>query len=343
MNLVHTADDQSVIVKSSLEMARLQAFYLFLVLKSVLSAVPHSHSHGGGERMQDGARSPKDHGHYKDGVHDASFDHEAILGSTREAEEFDQLSPDEAKKRLSLLVDKMDESGDGLIDKTELKNWILASFKSLSKEESSERFEDSDLNRDGVVTWLEYRQEEFDIDEDEDVENLKEDPERLEELAILEEDQILFEAADKDQNESLTKEEFLSFTHPEEDAEMIRPALERAKQAKDKNNDGKIDFQEFVGDRGKDQSKDWLLGEKERFDEDLDKNQDGSLDDAEIIAWVIPDSDEIASDEVNHLFAGADEDVDGLLSKDEILNNHDLFVGGEVTNYGEMLRNKEEL
>ena len=320
-------------------MAKIKAFYIILGFQSVLSAVPHSHSHGGGERVQDGARSPRDNDHYKDGAHDASFDHEAILGSAREAQEFDQLSPEEAKKRLSVLVDKMDASGNGMIDKTELKNWILASFKSLSKEESNERFEDSDANRDGVVTWLEYRQEEFDIDEDEDVES----PERLEELAMLEEDRILFEAADKDENEQLTKEEFLSFTHPEEDAEMIRPALERSKQAKNKNNDGKIDFQEFIGDRGKDQSKDWLLGEKERFDEDLDKNQDGSLDDAEIIAWVIPDSDEIASDEVNHLFAGADEDVDGLLSKDEILNNHDLFVGGEVTNYGEMLRNKEEL
>merc|ERR1719414_1934951 len=122
---------------------------------------------------------------------------------------------------------------------------------------------------------------------------------------------------------------------------MIRPVLTLTLKAKDKNGDGKVDFQEYVGDRGKDQTKDWLTQEKERFDEDLDKNKDGSLDDAEIIAWVIPDNNEIASDEVNHLFAGADEDVDGLLSKDEILNNHDLFVGGEVTNYGEMLRNKE--
>ena len=46
----------------------------------VLGAVPHSHSHGAGERMQDGAYSPRDHGHYKDGAHDAAFDHEAILG-----------------------------------------------------------------------------------------------------------------------------------------------------------------------------------------------------------------------------------------------------------------------
>ena len=231
----------------------------------------------------------------------------------------------------------MDTDQDGSVDKKELHAWILQSFKSLSKEESNERFEDSDADRDGVVTWLEYRSEEFDIDEDEDIENLKSDPERTEELSMLEEDHILFQAADKDQDGKLTKEEFLSFSHPEEDAEMIRPVLERAKTAKDRNNDGKIDFQEYIGDRGKDQSKDWLVGEKERFDADLDKNSDGSLDDAEIIAWVIPDNDEIATDEVNHLFAGADEDVDGLLTLTEILNNHELFVGSEATDYGELL------
>ena len=34
--------------------------------------------------------------------------------------------------------------------------------------------------------------------------------------------------------------------------------------------------------------------------------------------------------QVNHLFAGADGDVDGVLSFEEILNNHELFVGSEV-------------
>ena len=85
--------------------------HLIIGFQIVLSAVPHSHSHGSGERMQDGAYSPRDHGHYKDGAHDSSFDHEAILGSTKEAEEFDQLSPEEAKSRLSVLIDKMDSSG----------------------------------------------------------------------------------------------------------------------------------------------------------------------------------------------------------------------------------------
>ena len=60
---------------------------------------------------------------------------------------------------------------------------------------------------------------------------------------MMEEDKILFEAADKNQDGKLSQLEFLSFTHPEEDAEMIRPVLSLTKKAKDLNNDGKIDFQ----------------------------------------------------------------------------------------------------
>lgn len=199
------------------------------------------------------------------------------------------------------------------------------------------RFDEGDEDGDGAVTWPEYLRGEFDIDEDESIDKFKSDPERQDDIALIEEDQILFQAADKDRDGKLTKTEYLAFTHPEEDPEMIRPVLALTLKSKDKNGDGKIDFKEYVGDRAKDQTKEWLVDEKERFDSDLDKDKDGSLNEAEIIAWVIPDNTEIATDEVNHLFAGADEDVDGLLSEQEIVNNHDLFVGSEATDYGEHL------
>jgi hypothetical protein len=37
--------------------------------------------------------------------------------------------------------------------------------------------------------------------------------------------------------------------------------------------------------------------------------------------------------QVNHLMAGADTDVNGVLSFEEILDNHDLFVGSEVNQF----------
>lgn len=50
------------------------------------------------------------------------------IGSVKEAEEYDRLTPEESKQRLSLLLPKMDLNGDQNIDRLELKKWILNSF-----------------------------------------------------------------------------------------------------------------------------------------------------------------------------------------------------------------------
>lgn len=50
---------------------------------------------------------------------------------------------------------------------------------------------------------------------------------------------------------------------------------------------------------------------------------------------------EIANDEVDHLFAGSDDDHDNRLSFDEILDHHDAFVGSEATDYGDHLQEIE--
>lgn len=56
---------------------------------------------------------------------------------------------------------------------------------------------------------------------------------------------------------------------------------------------------------------------------------------------------DVASEEVDHLFAAADNDHDDRLSYDEIVDNHDIFVGSEATDYGDHLQNidkfKDEL
>ena len=69
------------------------------------------------EREGDGAFSPRDHLHGEGEEHDSAFDHEAILGSRKEAEEFDELTPEEAKKRLKLLLEKMDRNMDGNVER----------------------------------------------------------------------------------------------------------------------------------------------------------------------------------------------------------------------------------
>ena len=74
---------------------------LLLQCQSTSPVFPNSHLQSG-ERMSDGAFSPRDHKHGSGEEHDNSFDHEAILGSRKDAEEYDDLPPEEAKRRLGV-------------------------------------------------------------------------------------------------------------------------------------------------------------------------------------------------------------------------------------------------
>lgn len=318
---------------------RVTAQVWFLTLLLVLTeqaAHNHNRKEKGGERESDGAFSPRDHHHGAGEDHNNAFDHEAILGSRKEAEEFDELEPEEAKRRLGVLLTKMDRDNDEAIDRNEMYAWILRSFKALSKEDSDERFEETDTDENGLISWAEYKSEEFDFDDEEldlDDDSVKE------ELLLMEEDKMLFDAADVNSDGNLDKAEFLSFSHPEEDPSMNPHVVDQVLKEKDADKNGEVSFQEYIGDRGKDKDKEWLLEEKERFDNELDKNGDNILNREEIIAWIIPSNEDIAKEEVDHLFAGADADMDELLKFDEILKNHELFVGSEATDYGAHLEN----
>ncbi len=215
-----------------------------------LHASPHSHKHLGSEREMDGAYSPRDHSHYEGEDHNVEFDHEAILGSTREAEEFDHLPPEEAKKRLAILLTKMDLNGDSEITTLELKQWILRSFKSLSEEESREKLNEVDLDKDNYVTWNEYKAETYGVDDEAEEGSIFSGKEHAEEKALMKNDKELFETADINKDGKLNSQEFLSFTHPEEAPHMLEVILRQTLEEKDTNKDGFIDFQEYIGDRG---------------------------------------------------------------------------------------------
>jgi len=150
---------------------------------------------------------------------------------------------------------------------------------------------------------------------------------------------FLFLAADTNGDGTLDKAEFLAFSHPEEDENMKPHVVAQVLKSKDKDGDGSLSFQEYLGARGEGKDKEWLLTEKDRFDNDLDGNGDHLLNEAEIMAWIVPSNNDIAEEEVNHLFAGADADLDGRLTFAEVLDNHELFVGSEVTDYGDHLHN----
>lgn len=295
----------------------------------------------GKERLEDGAFSPRDRLHYdNEDHHHSEFDHEAIIGSVKEAEEFHDLSPEESKKRLAILVSKMDLNNDKFIDRHELKAWILRSFKKLSEEESEDRFDDLDENNDEKVSWDEYTKDVYGVYGDDGVKRNTLDDE--EENKLLNDDKEMFDAADLNKDGYLSASEHLLFHSPEESSHMLPIILKQTLRDKDLNNDGVINFQEFIGDNAKNHDKEWLISEKERFDNDFDKDNDGFLNHNEILSWIVPSNEEVASEEVSHLFAASDDNHDDRLSYDEIIDKYDIFVGSEATDYGDHLQNIDE-
>ncbi|KAK3745855.1 hypothetical protein QZH41_003358 [Actinostola sp. cb2023] len=72
-------------------------------------------------RIHDGKLSKEDH-FSATGEHNTEYDHDAFLGS--EKKEFDKRKPEESKKWLAKIVDRIDKNKDGIITRDELKAWI---------------------------------------------------------------------------------------------------------------------------------------------------------------------------------------------------------------------------
>ncbi|TNN18219.1 Calumenin [Schistosoma japonicum] len=85
-------------------------------------------------------------------------------------------------------------------------------------------------------------------------------------------------------------------------------------------------------------NKDALIVERENF-KNYDINADGKLDHDEMALWITPGFNRTATDEMEHLFNETDKDKDGLLTKEEVIDQHDLWVGSQATDYGRHLEN----
>jgi Ca2+-binding EF-hand superfamily protein len=79
------------------------------------------------------------------------------------------------------------------------------------------------------------------------------------------------------------------------------------------------------------------VAEKDRFEEYFDLDHDGKLNDTEIFRWLIPDDRATAAAEADHILEKSDSNKDGHLSLDEISEHAQVFVGSEITDYGNAL------
>ncbi|CAH2318975.1 reticulocalbin-3 isoform X2 [Pelobates cultripes] len=281
--------------------------------------------------------------HQHDDSKDFQYDHEAFLGK-EESKTFDQLTPEESKERLGRIVEKIDKDKDGFVTHAELRDWITHTQNRYIYENVNKHYADYDQNKDDKISWEEYKkvtygyaagEEEFYDIQDKDTYR-----------KMMKRDERRFKHADKDGDMIATREEFTAFLHPEEFDYMKDLVVTETLEDIDKNGDGIVDVNEYISDmysaEGDEPEPDWVKTERKQFLDFRDLNKDGKMDRTEISQWILPHDYDHSDIEAKHLIYESDKDRDEKLTKAEILDNWNMFVGSQATNYGEDLTRRHD-
>jgi len=281
------------------------------------------------------------------------FDRDIVIhGDDGDDEEWDpwDLEDEELQARLRKLVVRMDHNRDGFVDMEELTTWTVVSLYNIAGADAREDFSFVDENSDNSMTWGEVSQESYDIDPDDNdsfAQEIEQNSDSFREYnKMYNRDKARFDAADIDGDEKLTEQEFVLFKNPLKDEAVKTAVIAECLNAVDTDKDGKINLQEYLNDWHVPPNKndeDFIELETDRFNDEYDRNKDGFLSGDELLFWLSPDNTEIAIDEAEHLIDMCDEDEDEKLTPEEIVENHDLWVDSDATEYGAQLRHYDEL
>lgn len=324
-------------MKKSISMKLIEVYLIFaLVVITYSSAIPKP-----GEDKKNRVHEQKlsDMEHEHEGEHNPDYDHEAFLGKD-DAKTFDQLTPDESKDRLGIIVGKIDKDGDGQVTEQELKDWIQYVQKRYIVTDTDRMWKDHSIEGD-KLSWSAYKQRTYGSDDDPN----EEDSSTFSYKDMIQRDERRWKTADKDNDGFLTKEEFADFLHPEEAEHMRDIVVKETMEDIDKDKDGYISLEEYIGDMWPDKNEEepeWVKTERETFKTVRDKNGDGKMDLEEVKNWIMPPDYDHSEAETRHLIHESDSDKDGKLSRDEILEHYDLFVGSQATDFGEALTRHDE-
>lgn len=276
--------------------------------------------------------------------HNTDYDHEAFLGK-EEAESFRQFTPEEAKERLGQLVDEIDTNKDGFVELEELNQWIKnVTHKNIMKE--VERRWHTLENNNSLEAYVEFNYASLKLWTDEEKLAKKDDYKTY--LKLMERDKKRFKAADQDGDGKLTKKEYADFLHPEESKHMNDIVINETLEDLDKNGDGVVNIDEFIYDiypvtlNDSNEEPDWVKTERENFRLHRDKNKDNVMDREEVGGWILPSDFDHSLMEAQHLIYEADENKDGKLTKEEILEKYSIFVASTATSHGNAIYEKME-
>ncbi|CAF1621920.1 unnamed protein product [Adineta ricciae] len=277
--------------------------------------------------------------------HNTEYDHEAFLG-TEEAKKFDKLPVEESKKRLGALFDRIDKDHNGTITKQELKDWIKSVQTRYISDDVQKQWVQMNNDSNNEISWNEYDKTTYYALYD-DVPEPKTVTDQY--LRLQKKDRRRFTKADEDGNGNLNKREFADFIHPEQSSRMKDLVITETIEDIDRNGDGMISLEEFISDiwdskQANDTTEpDWVKVERENFRKYRDLDHDGKMNRKEVELWLMPTDYDNIQAETEHLFHEADTDQDDQLSKEEILEKHDVFVGSQATDWGAELRIHNDL
>ncbi|XP_055375309.1 calumenin-A [Condylostylus longicornis] len=279
--------------------------------------------------------------------HDLQYDHDKFLGED-ESKVFDSLPPEESKRRLGVIVDKIDTNNDGFVETEELKKWIQYTQRRYIDDDATRQWKQHTFDRDknGTISWEEYKKNTYGFMDDMDPRDIEREDDGFSYKTMLNRDRRRWAAASTGDGETLTFEEFTVFLHPEDVPRMRNVVVLETLEDIDRDKDGKISVDEYIGDMYKhsenEEEPDWVVSERDVFKKFRDHDGDGFLNKEEIHEWITPKDFDHAEAEAKHLVFEADTNEDNRLTKDEILDKYDLFVGSQATDFGEALTKHDE-
>ncbi|XP_034937858.1 calumenin-A [Chelonus insularis] len=314
---------------------------LFVII-CVVQAVPKPENEGSDRVIN---RELSDEEHFVKSHHNPEYDHEAFLGE--EAKTFKHLTPEESSRRLGLIVDKIDKDNDGFVTQEELKDWIKYTQQRYIRDDVERQWKsynpDESSNK---LTWESYKKMVYGFMDEKDYDPQVHD-ENYSYSVMLKRDRRRWSVADQDGDDALSKEEFTGFLHPEDTEHMKDVVVLETLEDIDKDGDGKVSLSEYIDDMYRPEEEEgeepeWVKNEREQFSNYRDKDGNGFMDNEEIKNWIIPEDFDHAEAEAKHLIYEADKDLDKKLTKEEILDKYDVFVGSQATDFGEALSRHDE-
>ena len=216
------------------------------------------------------------------------------------------------------------------VDMQELQAWCIKAFDQFETDDVHEEFNMVDTNKDGVVMWEEFVEDMFGDDF-----SLTDSDART--VQLFRKDKKLFNAADVNSDGKLNLSEYFSFRIPRMSADTKRVVFEDTMENHDLDKDDAINMDEFLKASRDEDDKDFGEFDSDRFRDEFDEDENGVLTGDEVFRWMDPDNREDAYDEAEHLMSECDADKDERLSASEIINNHDLWVESDATDYGKKL------